>query len=257
MAISKEQQSAYQRWEMASFGDERPSTLARRAAEQPSAPAASAGVSLNSLGLGLPPNVMLPSVEELEAMREAARQEGFAQGLDEGRVQGRADGQAEGRAEGYAEGFAAGSAEGEQAAKEELEQLRTVAASFGNAVAQADETIARDVLDLALRLARGMVRTGLDVRPELIMSVVRDAINQLPILQQPALLMLNPQDAELVRHGMAEELATGGWRIIENATIARGGCRVETASNQIDAQVEARWQRLTHALAANVDWLSP
>jgi len=252
MAIPKEQQSAYQRWEMASFGDERPSTLARRAAEQPSAPAP-AGVSLNSVGLGLPPNVMLPSVEELEAMREAARQEGFAQGLDEGRTQGHADG----RAEGHAEGFAAGSAEGEQAASQELEQLRTVAASFGNAVAQADETIAKDVLDLALRLARGMVRTGLDVRPELIMSVVRDAINQLPILQQPALLMLNPQDAELVRHGMAEELATGGWRIIENGAIARGGCRVETASNQIDAQVEARWQRLTHALAANVDWLSP
>jgi flagellar assembly protein FliH len=196
---------------------------------------------------------MLPSVEELEAMREAARQEGFAQGLDEGRTQGHA----EGHAAGHAEGFAAGSAEGEQAAKEELEQLRTVAASFGDAVSQADETIAKDVLDLALRLARGMVRTGLDVRPELIMSVVRDAINQLPILQQPALLMLNPQDAELVRHGMAEELATGGWRIIENAAIARGGCRVETASNQIDAQVEARWQRLTHALAANVDWLSP
>ncbi|MBD8626083.1 flagellar assembly protein FliH [Oxalobacteraceae sp. CFBP 8753] len=253
MAISKEQQSAYQRWEMASFGDERPSTLARRAAEQPSPPPAPAGVSLNSLGLGLPPNVMLPSVEELEAMREAARQEGFAQGLDEGRTQGHA----EGRAEGHAEGFAAGSAEGEQAAMQELEQLRTVAASFGNAVAQADETIAKDVLDLALRLARGMVRTGLDVRPELIMSVVRDAINQLPILQQPALLMLNPQDAELVRHGMAEELATGGWRIVENGSIARGGCRVETASNQIDAQVEARWQRLTHALAANVDWLSP
>jgi flagellar assembly protein FliH len=253
MAISKEQQSAYQRWEMASFGDERPSTLARRAAEQPSAPAAPAGVSLGSLGLDLPPNVMLPSVEELEAMREAARQEGFAQGLDEGRTQGHA----EGHAAGHAEGFAAGSAEGEQAAKEELEQLRTVAASFGDAVSQADETIAKDVLDLALRLARGMVRTGLDVRPELIMSVVRDAINQLPILQQPALLMLNPQDAELVRHGMAEELATGGWRIIENGAIARGGCRVETASNQIDAQVEARWQRLTHALAANVDWLSP
>jgi flagellar assembly protein FliH len=247
MAIPKEQQSAYQRWEMASFGDERPSTLARRAAEA-SPPA---GVSIN--GLDLPPNVMLPSVEELEAMREAARQEGFQQGLDEGRTQGHT----EGHAAGHAAGFAAGSAEGEQAAREELEQLRTVAASFGEAVAQADETIAKDVLDLALRLARGMVRTGLDVRPELIMSVVRDAINQLPILQQPALLTLNPHDAELVRHGMAEELATGGWRIVENATIARGGCRVETASNQIDAQVEARWQRLTHALAANVDWLSP
>lgn len=249
MAIPKEQQSAYQRWEMASFGDERPSTLARRAAAAPPPPATPSGVSINSLGLDLPPNVMLPSVEELEAMREAARQEGFEQGLDEGRTQG--------HAEGHAEGFAAGSAKGEQAVNDELDQLRVVAASFGQAVAQADETIAKDLLDLALRIARGMVRTGFEVRPELILPVVRDAINQLPVLQQPAVLTLNPLDAELVRHGMAEELATGGWRIIENAAVGRGGCRVETASNQIDAQAEARWQRLTHALAANVDWLGP
>jgi len=58
-----------------------------------------------------------------------------------------------------------------------------------------------------------------------------------------------------VRHGMAEELTKGGWRIIENASIARGGCKVETATNQIDAQAAARWNRLTHALGANVDWL--
>lgn len=247
MALPKEQQSAYQRWEMASFGDERPSTLARRAAEAaqapPMAPAGDvdAGETVS--------HSMLPSVEELEAMREAARDEGFVQGLDEGRSQG--------RTEGHAEGFAAGAAAGQKAAAEELEQLRAVAANFGDAIAQADETIARDVLDLALRLARGMVRTGFDVRPELILSVVRDAINQLPILQQPALLTLNPLDAELVRHGMADELAAGGWRIVENATLARGGCKLDTASNQIDAQAPARWQRLTHALGANVEWLDP
>ena len=243
MAIPKEQQSAYQRWEMASFGDERPSTLARRAAEAASAPvSASAAASA-----GLPPEYTLPSVEELEAMREAARQEGYAQGLEEGRAQG--------RSEGHAEGHAAGAAIGQQEAAEEREQLRAIAVNFGDAVAQADETIARDVLELALRLARGMVRTGFDVRPELILSVVRDAIDQLPVLQQPALLTLNPLDAELVRHGMADELAKGGWRIIENGSIARGGCKVETATNQIDAQASARWNRLTHALGANVEWL--
>jgi len=247
MAIPKEQQSAYQRWEMASFGDERPSTLARRAAEA----AASAPASLSPAGgmPGLPLDYALPSVEELEAMREAARQEGFAQGLEEGRAQG--------VAEGRAEGYAAGAEAGQQQAAEELEQLRAIAVDFSDAVAQADETIARDVLELALRLARGMVRTGFDVRPELILSVVRDAIDQLPVLQQPAVLTLNPEDAELIRHGMAEELAKGGWRIIENAAIARGGCKVETATNQIDAQAAARWNRLTHALGANVDWLNP
>jgi len=247
MAIPKEQQSAYQRWEMASFGDDRPSTLARRAAEAAaSAPASAVSAAIAGMP-GLPPDFALPSVEELEAMREAARQEGFAQGLDEGRVQGHA----EGRAQGYAEGAEAGQRE----AAEELAQLRAIAVDFSDAVAQADETIARDVLELALRLARGMVRTGFDVRPELILSVVRDAIDQLPALQQPAVLTLNPEDAELVRHGMAEELAKGGWRIIENASIARGGCKVETATNQIDAQASARWNRLTHALGANVEWL--
>lgn len=241
MALPKEQQSAYQRWEMASFGDDRPSTLARRAAE------AAAAAPPADATPALPPGFNLPSVEELEAMREAARQEGYAQGLEEGRAQGHQ----EGRAQGYAEGAEAGQRE----AAAELEQVRQVAASFGDAIAQADETIARDVLDLALRLARGMVRTGFDVRPELILSVVRDAIDQLPVLQQPAVLTLNPQDAELVRHGMAEELTKGGWRIVENGSIARGGCKVETATNQIDAQAAARWNRLTHALGANVEWL--
>ncbi|OIJ43708.1 flagellar assembly protein FliH [Massilia timonae] len=244
MAIPKEQQSAYQRWEMASFGDDRPSTLARRAAEAAAASSASPSADATS---ALPPGFNLPSVEELEAMREAARQEGFAQGLEEGRAQGHH----EGRAQGYAEGAEAGQRE----AAAELEQLRQVAASFGDAIAQANETISRDVLELALRLARGMVRTGFDVRPELILSVVRDAIDQLPVLQQPAVLTLNPLDAELVRHGMAEELSKGGWRIVENGSIARGGCKVETATNQIDAQAAARWNRLTHALGANVEWL--
>jgi flagellar assembly protein FliH len=241
MAIPKEQQSAYQRWEMASFGDDRPSTLARRAAE------AAAAAPPADATPALPPGFSLPSVEELEAMREAARQECFAKGREEGRAQGHH----EGRAQGYAEGAEAGQRE----AAAELEQLRQVAASFGDAIAQADETIARDVLELALRLARGMVRTGFDVRPELILSVVRDAIDQLPVLQQPAVLTLNPLDAELVRHGMAEELRKGGWRIVENGSIARGGCKVETATNQIDAQAAARWNRLTHALGANVEWL--
>lgn len=239
MAIPKEQQSAYQRWEMASFGDDRPSTLAQRiaAAEAQAAPSAPQQI------VDLPPQIALPSVEEIEAMREEARQEGYAQGLEEGRTAG------------HAEGYADGSAAGRREAAADLEHLRAIAASFSDAVAAADETIATDVLELALRLARGMVRTGFDVRPELILAVVRDAIDQLPVLSQPAVLTLNPEDAELVRQGMADELDKGGWRIREDAQLMRGGCKVETASNQIDAQAQARWQRLTHSLNSNVEWL--
>lgn len=234
--IPKEQQSAYQRWEMTSFGDERPSTAARRAAMAP-APAA------EPEPVETVPHVVLPTAEELEAIREQARAEGYAEGL------------AEGRAEGHAQGYAEGAAQGQQEASAELEHLRAIAATFSDAVVQADDTIAHDVLELALRLARGMVRTAFDVRPELILPVVQEAIGYLPVLAQPAVLTLNPQDAEIVRDAMGQELIKGGWRIAEDASMARGGCKVDTASNQIDAQATARWQRLTHALGQNIEWL--
>jgi flagellar assembly protein FliH len=112
------------------------------------------------------------------------------------------------------------------------------------------------VLELALHLARNMVRTAFEVRPELILPVVREAIDYLPTLQQPALLVLNPEDALIVRGSIGHELDKSGWRIVEDGKLARGGCRIDTASNQIDAQIASRWQRLAHALGRDVQWLA-
>ena len=211
----KEQQSAYQRWDMNSFGDERPSTVAKR----PAPPAA-------------------PSEDIVAGIREEARLIGYD----------------EGHAAGYADGLAIGRA----AAAAELEHLQSIALSFGQALAAADEAIAADLLELALHLSKGMLRCALEVKPELIIPLVREAIGYLPVLQQPALLQLNPDDAAIVRNAIGEELDKGGWRVVEDPSIGRGGCKIDTASNQIDAQASSRWQRLAAALGKNnVEWLGP
>jgi flagellar assembly protein FliH len=247
MAISKDQ-SAYQRWEMTSFGDERASTLAQRAAAREAeerelqtslAAAAAARVQQAQIAAAIP----LPTLEEIEAIHEAARQEGYAEG--------HAEGMAAGHASGYQDGLDQGRAE----AAHELTHLQDIAATFGKAVTEADETIASDVLELALQLARGMVRTAFEVRPELIIPVVRQAVDYLPTLQQPALLVLNPEDAPIIQDSIGPELEKSGWRIVQDGAIARGGCRVDTASNQIDAQIASRWQRLSQALGKDIDWL--
>ena len=217
--IPKEMQTAYQRWEMNSF-DPRP-------APTPAEPE----------HLTLDPAYALPTVEELAGIREQARAEGY----DEGHAAGYADALAIGRAEAAAE----------------LEHMKTLALTFGTALSQADENIAGDVLELALHLAKGMLRTALEVKPELVMPVVREAIEYLPVLQQPAILMLNPDDITLVRDAIGEELDKGGWRVVEDPAIGRGGCKIDTASNQIDAQAASRWQRLTSALGKDLDWLAP
>jgi flagellar assembly protein FliH len=251
MAIhSKEQQPAFQRWEMTSFGDERPSSIALREAEQRDVDAENARLEAEqrieqalqaqqeqmSMGPPLPPPVAYPTVEELEQIREDARQDGYE----------------EGHAAGHADAIEAG----KLASKEELQHVRALADSFSNALQDADQLIANEVLELALQLAKGMLKNALQVKPELILPIVRDAIEYLPVLQQPALLVLHPDDAATVRAGISEELDKGGWRVVEDANVGRGGCKVDTASNQIDATAAARWQRLSNALGKEADWLA-
>ena len=245
MVNSKDVQPMFKRWEMTSFGDDRASRVAERQAAEAAAAQAQAQALAAQRALEAVPSPMVPAIgeEELEAIREAARQQGYAEGHEAGLATGHASGYEDGLAEGRAE------------AAVELSHLQGIAADFGNAVTQADEAIAADVLELALHLAKNMVRTAFDVRPELILPVVREAVDYLPTLQQPALLVLHPEDALIVRGSIGHELEKTGWRIVEDAHVARGGCRIDTASNQIDAQIASRWQRLAHALGRNVEWL--
>lgn len=213
-AIPKEQLSAYQRWEMASFGDDRPAAqmtaaAAKQAAEQ--------------------------AAQQLVQQREEARLQGHAQGLEQGRAAGLEQGRAE--------------------AAREAQRLRQIAEAFGGEVARVDEAVADELLHLALDLSKAMLKTALKVRPELVLPIVGEAIRYLPSVQQPALLALNPQDVEIVRTHMKDELEKAGWRIVEDIQIERGGCRVETASNQVDASSEVRWQRISDALGKHTDWL--
>ena len=244
--IPKEKQTAYQRWELQSFGDSRPSMLAQREREEQQAraiaaeeAAALAEVEQAQYDAEPAPAPDYPTEEELAAIREEARQQGYDAGFKAGHDDGAAQALDEARA----------------ATEQALAPLREIADNFSTALRDADQAISNEVLELALHLAKGMIKTALRVKPELILPIVRDAIEYLPVLQQPALLILNPDDAAVVREGIAEELDKGGWRVIDVPTIERGGCKVDTASNQIDATVASRWQRLSLALGKDIDWV--
>ena len=200
---------AFQPWEMASF-DARPH-------------------SPKNAGQAA---VVLPTIEQVTAIQEQARQEGYQAG--------------------HAEGLAAGR---EEAAREAA-RLHDLAGTFSAEVGKADEAISQQVLDLSIDLARALLKSALAIRPELVIPVVKEAVRYLPALHQPALLFLNPADAVLVRERIGDELEKMGWQLADDDALEPGGCRVETASNQIDASLPTRWQRLTAALGRQSDWLA-
>lgn len=175
--------------------------------------------------------VSLPTIEQITAIQEQARQEGYAGG--------------------HAEGLAAGRAE----AALEAARLRELADAFTAELRQADEIVSQQILDLSMDFSRALLRSALAIQPELVIPIVKEAVRYLPVLKQPALLFLHPDDALLVKDQIGDELDKMGWQVAGDTQLVRGGCRVETGSNQIDATLPTRWQRLSAALSKNSDWL--
>lgn len=214
----------YQRWELASFDEPDPSVAEEELlAEEP------------------PPPVL--TAEELDAIREQAHQEGFEDGYQEGLQSG------------HNEGYMTGLQQGQQEINDIIAHLRQVALTFGTEVAQCSEKIAPELLTLGLDISKAMLKTALQVKPELLLPTISTAIHSLPSVQLPALLFLHPDDAALVQQHLGEELSKNGWRIVEDAEMDRGGCRIETGTNQIDASTQTRWRRIAESLNKQLDWL--
>ena len=169
----------------------------------------------------------LPSVEQLEQIQLQAQQEGFAAGFREG-----------------------GALAAQQGA-----QLQKLAAAFAQESQQFNQRLSDELLGLALAVSKQIIRESLKVHPELILALVNEVLGQLPHAHKHARLSLHPEDAALVRTSLGDAINHSGWHIIEDAKLARGGCRLDTPDCDIDASLEGRWQRLVSALGEDHGWI--
>lgn len=219
--------SAWQRWEMGTLEEE-------AAAPQREIEAANA-------------QRIDPAALAREAELERLRLEAHAAGLAEGRREGWAQGHAEGRTAGLASGLAAASAH--------AEQLRALAATLPDALRRAESELADAILTLALDVARQVVHRTLRAEPEWVLPLVQDLLHAEPALQGEPRLLLHPDDVALVKNSLGNELQIAGWQVRADDTLARGGCRVQSASGEMDASLETRWKSVTAALHRDVDAL--
>lgn len=154
------------------------------------------------------------------------------------------------------EGRAAGYQEGLKQAEQEAHRLRALLDGVQRDLARMDETIADQLLALALDISRRMLGEALKVRPELVLTVVQEAVRCLPDFENPVRVLLHPEDAALVQLHLAAQVAASGWLIVPDNSIARGGCKLATATAEIDATLPGRWTRVLAALGQNQDWLA-
>lgn len=177
----------------------------------------------------------LPTAAQLEHIHVQAHEEGYQAG--------------------HKEGYQAGYTEGLKQATVEAQRITKMLESLNKEFQNVDQQIAQSLLNLALDVSKQMLQQALKVKPELLLDVVRAAINELPYFNHNAHLVLHSDDAALLRAHMGEQLLHTGWKIFEDNQIERGGCRVETAHSQIDATLPTRWQRVTASIGQDNAWL--
>ncbi len=155
------------------------------------------------------------------------------------------------RAEGYAAGLAAAREAGEQTCA----HMKQLAESFSSTLDNLDFRLADMVLELALDVARQVVAGELAARPERILDVVNLALKQMAETNREARLLLNPEDAALVRPHLDKVLDKNRLRVVEDSRIVRGGCLIETGQGDLDATLPARWRQVVQVLGSNKNWI--
>lgn len=157
------------------------------------------------------------------------------------------------RAEGHAAGLIAGRAEARHLVEQEAQRLRTLVATFGDALNSLQQEVGEAALGLALDVARQVLYKELADHPEAMLAGMREALD-LGGNSGNAQLLLDPADAAFVREHLHELLSAGQWRIIEDASIGPGGCKIVTTSGSIDATLSTRWRRVVSALGSEDVW---
>lgn len=170
------------------------------------------------------------------------------------------------RQQGYVEGFAQGQAQARLEAQRQLDEYvahqgREAAQNFSQLfvsaqaqLAAAEQVMAQGVLELACELARQVLRHELSVNPNALQPVVREALGLLVAESKSAMIRLNPLDFEVLEETLRAEFPSLSLTFLADATMARGGCLVESAGTVVDGTVGQRWRRAIATLGLNSPW---
>jgi len=191
--------------------------------------------------------IYYPTVEEVEAIREAAYKEAYELGSNQGFVEGRAAGYDEGKASGHEEGYKAGY----QDAEEETLRLQNALGQLLEAVSGMPEAIAEPLTQFSFEIASRLSANSSMERAPFVMAV-QEALMRLPRPGENLYLRLRAQEVETWRKIVEDPGLPFNCTILVDADVRPGHAYVEVSGARIDVGVEARIALVKAALGLDV-----
>ena len=158
-----------------------------------------------------------PTLEEIQAIQDAAYREGLERGL----------------AEGHAEGFAQGQAEVRRLAA----QMEGILDNFSRPLDRLESEVIAALSELAVRIAGALVGRAYQTDPVLLQELATTALDAVGGAQREVELRLHPDDIAALTPVLA---MTAHTRLTADTSLTRGDLRVHAESVRIDGTLEAR-----------------
>jgi len=187
--------------------------------------------------------IYYPTVEEVEAIREAAYKEAYELGSNQGFVEGRAAGYDEGKASGHEEGYKTGY----QDAEEETLRLQNALGQLLEAVSGMPEAIAEPLTQFSFEIASRLSANSSMERAPFVMAV-QEALMRLPRPGENLYLRLRAQEVETWRKIVEDPGLPFNCTILVDADVRPGHAYVEVSGARIDVGAEARTALVKAAL---------
>ncbi|WDM69339.1 FliH/SctL family protein [Xanthomonas cucurbitae] len=161
----------------------------------------------------LEPVLRPPTLEEIQAIEDAAQQEGFARG--------------------HAEGFAQGQSE----VRRLTAQIDGILDNFTRPLARLENEVVGALGELAVRIAGQLVGRAYQADPQLLAELVQEAIDAVGSAGREVEVRLHPDDIAALLPHLAPSSST---RVAPDLSLSRGDLRVHAESVRVDGTLDAR-----------------
>jgi flagellar biosynthesis/type III secretory pathway protein FliH len=152
----------------------------------------------------------------------------------------------------YENGFLQGEKAGMEIAEQKVEAvMRRYAESIlevGKIRSTIYPQVEREVVKLAIEVAKKIVHREIQADKEIIQTLVRVALSR--VAEKSAVTIhLNPIDYEFLLEYRAELSQNEGREIalLADKSIERGGCMIQTECGEIDARIEEKFREVEHS----------
>lgn len=159
------------------------------------------------------PVLQPPTLEEIQAIQDAAEKEGFAHG--------------------HAEGYAQGQAE----VRRVVAQIEGILDNFSRPLVRLENEAVAALGELAVRIAGTLVGRAYQTDPELLAQLVAEGVDAVGTSSRDVEVRLHPDDIAALSPLLT---LSPQQRLVPDAALSRGDLRVHAESVRIDGTLEAR-----------------